>query len=442
MFDRKLYKKMLEWKDTQKGKTALLVEGARRVGKSTLVKEFAKKEYQSHIFIDFSRTSDEIFHLFDNMSNLDDFFFRLKIATKTTLHERKSVIIFDEVQKQPLARQAIKHLVADGRYDYIETGSLISIKKNVQDIIIPSEEEKITLMPLDYEEFCWALGDNVTINLLRETYSPTLKLGETHRKLMRDFRRYIIIGGMPQAVAEYLKTNDLRAVDKVKRNILSLYEDDFRKIDPSGRISRLFNAIPAQLAKNASRYQPYSVVERSVSGANIDEWVSELESSKTVSIAYHADDPNVGFALNKDFYKYKLFLADTGLFVTLAFKDKNYLENEIYQKMLSDKLSANLGYVYENVIAQILKANGHELYYYTFPNETSNRLHEIDFLLSKKGKIIPIEVKSSNYKTHKSIDLFCQKFSSRIADRYIIHTKDFGHDGMLKQIPAYASTLL
>lgn len=358
------------------------------------------------------------------------------------MHQRESVIIFDEVQLQPLARQAIKYLVKDGRYDYIETGSLLTIKKNVQNIVIPSEETRLTLFPLDYEEFRWAMEDDMSCSFIRMNLEKVHPLGDVaHRKLMRDFRLYLLVGGMPQSVNAYIESKNLSKVDTVKREILELYEDDFRKIDKSGNISLLFDSIPAQLSKNATRYVASSVIERTTK-MKMSEYISELSESMTVNIAYHANDPSVGLSLHKDPERYKLFVADTGLFVTLAFKDKDFTENIIYEKMLSDKLSADLGYIYENAIAQMLKTSGNELFYYTFKRETSNHPYEIDFLISKKNKICPIEVKSSGYKSHVSLDAFCEKYPDRIFDRYLLYTKDVNKEQALKCLPVYMTPFL
>lgn len=443
LFKRKLYDDMLRWKNVDKGATALLIEGARRVGKSTLVKDFAQNEYESYILLDFSKVSKEIKALFEDISDLNYFFLRLQVLCNVQLKERKSVIVFDEVQLLPLARQAIKHLVADGRYDYIETGSLISIKRHIEHIVIPSEERRVRLYPLDYEEFRWALGDTATIPLLKIAYSDRKQLGDVvNRKLMRDFRLYMLVGGMPQAVSRFIESNDMVAVDRVKRDIIQLYEDDFRKIDPSGRISMLFDAIPGELGKNTSRYQVSGVIGRGTSDEVVARFMAELEASMTVNMVYHANDPGAGMSLNKDIARYKMYLADTGLFVTLAFKDKDFTENIIYRKLLSDKLDANLGHVYENIVAQMLKAAGHELYYYTFPTESGKHNYEIDFLISDKDKISPIEVKSSGYKTHTSLDVFCRKFSKRIRNKYLIYTKDLYKDQDVLYLPAYMTMLL
>lgn len=437
MFRRKIYDKLLEWKTESDGRTALLIEGARRVGKSTVVEEFAKNEYESYILIDFSRASKAVKELFEDISDLDYLFLQLQLQYKVDLHERSSLIIFDEVQQCPLARQAIKALVADHRYDYVETGSLISIKRNVKDILIPSEERKISMYPMDHEEFLWAVGDITTIPLLKKVFDSGKPVGaQIHRKLMRDFRLYMLVGGMPQAVNEYIETNNFRKVDQIKRDILNLYEDDFKKIDPTGKLSSLFDAIPAQLNKNASRYQVSSVLngERA---ENILESIAELKDSKTVLVSYHANDPNAGMSNNKDLGKFKLFLSDTGLFTTLMFKDRDFTENIIYEKLMNDKLSANLGYLYENAVAQILTANGDALFYHTFMNESTRRNYEIDFILARKNKVCPIEVKSSGYKTHASLDAFSRKFSDRILDKYLIYTKDFAKDEDIFCLPIY-----
>lgn len=442
IFKRKLYDKMLEWKKDFDGRTALLIKGARRVGKSTLVEEFAKNEYESYILIDFSIASKEIHSLFSDLSDLNYLFLRLQMIYRVNLVERRSVIIFDEVQMQPLARQAIKHLVKDHRYDYIETGSLLSIKKNIKNIVIPSEETRLQLYPLDYEEFRWALGDTATLPLLLNTYVKMLPVGDDiNRRLLRDFRLYMLVGGMPQAVDAYIETNNLSMVDQVKRNILELYEDDFRKIDPSGRAGMLFDAIPAELNKNASRYQVSSVIAGEKE-ERVREILADMQDSMTVYISYHADDPSAGMSLHKDPRRYKLFLCDTGLFVTLAFRDRDFTENEIYEKLLTDKLNTDLGYLYENMVAQMLKTAGNELFYYTFPKETSNHNYEIDFLLARKNKICPVEVKSSGYKTHASLDAFQNKFSSRILNRYLIYTKDIRKDKDIICLPIYMVSFL
>lgn len=442
IFERKIYRKMLEWKKNSDGKTALLIKGARRVGKSTIAEQFARKEYSSYILIDFSIASTEVHELFKDLSNLNYIFLRLQLIYHVNLENRKSVIIFDEVQKEPLARQAIKHLVKDGRYDYIETGSLLSIKKNVKDILIPSEETRIEMVPMDYEEFRWALGDKVTVPMLKAAFDNQISLGDDmNRRLLRDFRLYMLVGGMPQAVNEYIDTNNFSKVDEVKRSILELYQDDFRKIDQTGRASLMFSAIPSELAKNASRYQISSVLpnEKQDRVLNV---VADMKDSLTVNIAYHANDPSAGMSLHVDINKYKMFIGDTGLFTTLAFMDKDFTENIIYEKLLSNKLDTDLGYLYENMVAQMLYASGNKLYYYTFPKNDSTHNYEIDFLIARRNKVCPIEVKSSGYKTHASIDAFGKKFSGKTGQKYLIYTKDLKKEGDIVCIPIYMTMFL
>lgn len=440
IFKRKLYDRLLDWKRIQNGKTAILIEGARRVGKSTLVELFAQNEYDSYILIDFNEASEDVKSLFDNLMNMDYIFLQLQAIYNVVLKKRKSVIIFDEVQNCPLARQAIKYLVKDGRYDYIETGSLISIKKNTKNITLPSEEERVMLHPMDYEEFRWAMGDDTTIPLLRKFYEQGLPLDKAHREKMRDFRLYMLVGGMPQAVEAYIETNNFSMVDLAKRGIIRIYQDDFQKLDPTGRLETLFMEIPSQLSQTNTRYKPFTVLG-DIDDDKLMELMNNLDDSKTVLFSYHSNDPNVGMSLTKNISKYKIFCADTGLFVTLAFWDKDYTENVIYQKLLNDKLSTNLGYVYENVIAQVLATSGNKLFYYTWQKDETHS-YEIDFLLSRGAKLHPIEVKSSGYKTHKSLDVFCEKYSHIVDHRYLLYTKDLKRDGATMLVPVYLAMFL
>jgi len=440
IFKRKLYDRLLEWKRVQNGKSAILIEGARRVGKSTLVEQFAKNEYESYILIDFNEASDEVKSLFSNLMNKNFIFLQLQAIYNVVLKERRSVIIFDEVQKCPLARQAIKYLVKDGRYDYIETGSLISIKKNTKNITIPSEEERVTLYPMDYEEFRWAIGDEATVPLLRTFYDRQLPLDKAHRDKMRDFRLYMLVGGMPQAVNEYIETNNFSMVDHVKRGIIKVYQEDFQKLDETGRLETLFMEIPSQLSQASNRYKPYTVLG-DVNDEKLVELLKDLEDSKTALFSYHSNDPNVGMSLTKDRSKFKIFCADTGIFVTLAFWDKDHTENIIYQKLLNDKLNTNLGFVYENMIAQALATTGNKLFYYTWPKDETH-YYEIDFLLSRGSKLYPIEVKSSGYKSHASLDAFCHKYSHVVGQRYLIYTKDLKKDHEAILLPVYMTPFL
>ena len=441
VFERKIYQQILQWKQENQGKSALLIEGARRIGKSTIVEQFAQREYKSYILIDFNKASQKVKSLFDDLMDLDYIFLYLQGAYKKTLYLRESVIIFDEVQKCPLARQAIKYLVQDGRYDYIETGSLISIKKNTENITIPSEEDRIQMNPMDYEEFRWALGDTTTFPVLRQMFEKRRSLGnDLNRQHMRDLRLYMLVGGMPQAVSTYLDTKNLRAVDAAKRKILNLYFDDFLKIDKTGKIGRLYKAIPSMLARNVARFYPTSVI-KGVDADKIEELLIALEDSKTVNMTYQVTDPNVGLPLTEDRTRFKMFVGDTGLFVTLCFWDKSFAENILYDKLLADRLPANLGYVYENLVAQMLKSAGNELFYYTWPKDEKHN-YEVDFLLSRGTKIVPVEVKSEGYKKHASLDEFCNKFSARIGSRYILYTKELRQEEEITCVPVYMTPLL
>lgn len=434
---------MLRWKADKDGSTALLIKGARRVGKSTIAEEFAKQEYSSYIKVDFGDVPEGVWNAIDNISNRDYFFLQLQFLYNVKLEERKSVIIFDEIQKAPKVREAIKYLVKDRRYDYIETGSLLSIKKNTEGIVIPSEETRVDMFPMDYEEFRWAMGDNATIPLMKDLFDSGKGIGDAvNRKLMQDFRLYMLVGGMPQAVNAYLDTRNLSVVDSVKREIIELYADDFRKIDPTGKATRLFMAAPSQLTGNAARYQVVSVLGRSQDKDEMEEIIQDMEDSMAVNFSYHANDPSVGLSLHANMSQYKMFVGDTGLFITLAFWDNSVTDNIIYQKLLSDKLSSDLGYVYENVVAQMLRASGNRLFYHTWPTESGKHNYEIDFLLSRGNKICPVEVKSSGYKSHTSLDEFCKKISGRIGSRYLIYTKDLKKDGEVSLVPVYMTPFL
>ncbi|MCM1225619.1 MAG: AAA family ATPase [Lachnospiraceae bacterium] len=443
IFKRKIYDTVLKWKRERNGSTALLVKGARRIGKSTIVKEFAKREYKSFIAIDFAKASDAVKGLFDNLDNLDFLFLQLQALYHVTLHDRASAIIFDEVQLCPKARQAIKYLVEDGRYDYIETGSLLSIRKNIEGILLPSEETRITMFPMDYEEFLWAIGDTTTFALSKFSFDNRKPMGDAvNRELMRQFRLYMLIGGMPQSINAYLNTNNLAAADAVKREIIELYIDDLRKIDSTGKASLLFESIPGQLASSKLKFEPMSVVQNVTADKLGDIW-KVLEDSLTVNFAYRSTDPNVGLGLHKDVGAFRIYLCDTGLFVTLAFWDRDVSDNILYQKLLSDKLSADLGYVYENAVAQMLRTSGHQLYYYTFPvDQEKKKYYEIDFLTVKGNKVNPIEVKSSGYKAHKSLDVFRERYSSRIGQPYILYTKDLRSEEGILYLPAYMTPFL
>lgn len=442
IFKRKIYKKILEWKNYAHGTEALLIQGARRIGKSTIVEEFAKNEYKSYILLDFSREDKTVIDLFDNMTDLNFFFLRLQQIKNVKLEERESVIIFDEVQFCPKARQSIKFLVADGRYDYIETGSLISIRKNTQNILIPSEEHRIDMYPMDYEEFLWAIGKGTSYELLNEQEKYWFSFDQSmNRTLMKELRLYMLVGGMPQAVVKYLTSNNMAEVDRVKRGILKLYMDDFEKIDPSGRLSEIFKAIPSELSKGKLRMEMGSVIKTDSSSFPV--LLHEMIESMTVNVSFRCTDPNVGFGLHKDMDYYKIYIGDTGLFVTLAFWDRDVAENIIYSKLLSDKLSVDMGYIFENLASQMIRASGRTLYYYVWPQrEDLKKYYEIDFLLSHRDKLIPIEVKSGGYKTHKSLDMFCEKFSDRVRFPLMVYTKPPYREGNLKMMPFYLFPIL
>ena len=439
-FKRKVYDKLVQWKTDYPQNYAVLLEGARRVGKSTIAEQFARNEYRSYILIDFSMASNEIKSCFDDINDLDMFFLRLQALTGVNLYKEESVVIFDEVQLFPKARQAIKHLVKDGRYHYIETGSLISIKKNVENILIPSEEMKIEVYPMDYEEFCWATNQN--FDMLKKIYDMNKSIGqEVNRKLMRDIRVYMAVGGMPQAVEAYTAGQNFSMIDQIKRQIIVLYEDDFKKIDPSGRLSSIYHSIPAQLSKEAKRYSLSKTLGRRKNEKD-DSLIYDLIDSKTVIASYNSTDPRVSLSLTKDLSSYKLYIADTGLFVTLMFIDRPATENEIYAKLLADKLPANLGYLYENLVAQMITSTGRELYYHTWEKKGSTHYYEIDFLISNGSKVSAIEVKSAGAGKHESLLEFRKKYSKNIKNSYIVSQKDIDKKEELKFMPVYLTPFL
>ena len=440
LFKRKIYDKLLAWKTESNGHTALMINGARRVGKSTIATEFAKNEYRSYIIIDFSKPRPGVLELFDYIYDMDLFFSRLSIFYPERLYDRESLIVFDEIQLFPKARQAIKHLVADGRFDYIETGSLISISKNVDSILIPSEEECIEMHPMDYEEFLWALGDDLTYDNIRRLRNDEREIGQNAlRFLMNSFRSYILVGGMPQAVSAYIETKNFLLVDNVKRTILKLYEEDFYKIDPQGRISILFDSIPSLLAKHISNFRESALLKGS---SKSEEMLQLLVQSMTVNISYNATDPSVGLALSRNPDEHRLYIADTGLFITLAFKNKSFTSNELYQKLLLDKLPSNLGYVFENVVAQMLRSSGYDLYYHTFDRPYTTHKYEIDFLIEKGEKLYPIEVKSGQSSVHSSIDAFMALRGKSVGEGYLLCTKDIRREERVLRLPVFMAGVL
>ena len=440
IFKRKVYQQLLKWKK-HNGTYAALLEGARRVGKSTLAKSFAENEYKSYILLDFSNLNIPL-NIFDELSNLDFFFRRLQAETNIKLYNRESLIIFDEVQLFPKARQAIKHLVADGRYDYLETGSLISIRKNVKDILIPSEEIKIKMYPMDFEEFLWATDNDVTLETIQDIYTNNRSFGDSiNNKLMKSFRTYMAVGGMPQAVYAYKEGKNFDDIDLIKRGIISLYEDDFSKIDDSGRIGKIFNSIPAQLASGSKRFVISKATQKKKTSKD-EELFFELINSRTVLPCFNVSDPSVSLKQTSQIDNFKLYLCDVGLFVTMMFNDSEKSNLDIYAKLLRNKLDANLGYLYENAMAQLLSSEGYELYYHTWNKKNSTHLYEIDFLIRNNNKIIPIEVKSGYTKSHISMDEFCKIYSNKIGDRYLFSGHDISHDGMLKILPMYLAPFI
>lgn len=447
-FKRKVYDKLIEWKKKSNGSTAMLIEGARRVGKSTIVKEFAENEYDDYIILDFSLESKEIRQNFeDNIGDLDAFFRNLFLLKGKELPKRKAVIIFDEVQFFPIARQAIKHLVADGRYDYIETGSLISIKRNVKNILIPSEEEKIKMYPMDFEEFLWAKGNTVTMPAIREAFAKRKPLGDAvHRAIMKVFREYIAVGGMPQAVSAYNNGDSYASIDRVKQGILSLYEDDLKKYDDEEKekASLIFKTIPNQLSHHALHFT-FSEVNENARYMNYVESVEFVAESMMGSLCTNVTMPDIMLELYEERSNFKLYMGDTGLLVSQLIRTGNETDS-IYKALIYDKLGSNLGMVFENVVAQMLKANGNDLFFheykYTPEGTETEKKYEVDFLLVKNKKICPVEVKSSGYASHKSFDYFIRKYPIKVQDRFIVYTKDLKFADGVTYIPAYMSACL
>ena len=433
MFRRKIYDKLLDWKNNCKGTKALLIEGARRIGKSTVVEEFGKNEYKSYILIDFNKVSRVVIEAFETLAGkLDDFFMVLSSEYNTQLHKRESLIIFDEVQKYPHARELIKYFVADGRYDYIETGSLISIKENVKDITIPSEERKIRMYPMDFEEFCWALGNEQILEVIRSCFEKKEGLPNgLHNSAMLLFRQYLLVGGMPKSIDVFVsRSKDFGASDVEKRDILDLYREDIRKIDKKyqAKVQTTFDQIPAFLSKHEKRII-LSRLDPNAKADNYEESFFWLADSMICNECFNCSDPNVGLAMNEDRTFIKCYMGDTGLLVSHAFSENDITETNLYRNILFDKLSINEGMLYENAIMQMLTANGHRPYFYTHYNEDNHRNDiEIDFLITEGGKvrekIIPIEVKSSSKYSTVSLERFLSKFRNRISSAYVIHPKN------------------
>lgn len=447
---RKIYDKMLDWKNNSNGKTALLIDGARRVGKSYIAKEFAEKNYRSYILIDFNKVPDEIKNLFNNyLDNLEDFFMYLTNYYNIKLYERQSVIIFDEVQLFPRARSAIKYLVEDGRYDYIETGSLVSIKENVQDILIPSEERHLKLYPFDFEEFLWALGNENLMDVIKKCFDEKKSIDNIiHRKAMDYFRKYMIVGGMPQVIQEFLLSNDFNRVDEIKQDILNLYRDDIKKHSGkySLKVEEIFDNIPGQLSKHEKKFNITSL-NKDAKNRDYGDAFLWLNDAMIVNMAYKSTEPSVGLRLNEDSSSYKCYMADTGLLISLAFNDNSISKEEVYKNILFDKLEFNAGMLIENVVSQMLVTNGHRLYFYSNnSNEADDRM-EIDFLISKskvtkKHNISAIEVKSGKNYTTVSLNKLYNKYSSMLDTSYIIHTGNYMVKNDIVYLPIYMTPLL
>lgn len=442
---RKFYYEMLEWKKTN-GETAMMIDGARRVGKSFIAEEFAKNEYKSYLLVDFAHVSKEVISIFENESyDLDIFYNKLSAFYKVRLYSRNSAILFDEVQLYPPARQLVKYLVADGRYDIIETGSLFTLRTKTEGIMIPSEEEHFELFPMDFEEFLWAMGDETTIPFLKTCFENHTPLGQAlHRRVMNDFRQYILVGGMPQAVKKYAETKDFAATDKVKRQIITLYRNDAGKYAGTNatKVNQILDEIPGQLSKKEKKYK-LSSISKNARSRDYEDSFMWLTDAMIVNPCYNSTDPNVGLELNKESTTQKIYMGDTGLLVTHAFMDKKFMDNEIYRAVLLDKLNINEGMIMENIVSQMLRRNGHKLFFYS-RSDTNNRKHniEIDFLIASGKKIRPIEVKSAEYKAHSSIDKFRAKFKRRLDQPIVLYPKDvMEKDGVL-HLPLYMAFFL
>ncbi len=441
---------MLLWKQNENGQSALMIDGAHRIGKSYIVEEFAKREYKSYILVDFNNADDDLMEIFDKyLKNLDVFFSYLSLYFNVTLYSRNTVIVFDEVQLYPKARAAIKYLVKDGRYDYIETGSLVSINRNVKDIVIPSEEHRINMYPMDFEEFLWALGDENTMPFIRTCYEKKQALGPLHRKVMDIFRRYMIVGGMPQAVLKYVETNDFMKVDAVKRNILALYKADIEKyaLGNEIKVKAIFDEIPSALSKHEKKFRLATISDK----ARYREYESSffwLSESRVVNVCFNSTSPDIGLRLNEERTTLKCYMADTGLLLSHAFNLKVITGNELYLKLALGKLEVNEGMLTENVVAQMLKAAGHQLFFFS-KNSSSDAQEkmEIDFLISKpvitnRHNISPIEVKSSNNYTITSLKKLIAKYAPMLAESYVLHAADVEVKDGITYLPLYMAGLL
>ena len=448
---RKITEKLLDWKQNRQGESALLIEGARRVGKSFIVEAFAREAYRSYILIDFNSASEDIRRLFrDYRGDLDMLFMYLSSFTNTKLYPREPLIIFDEVQFCPDARAAIKYLVADRRYDYIETGSLVSIRQNVQGILIPSEEERLEMQPMDFEEFLWACGNETLMPMIKACFERQQSMGQTmHRKAMDYFRQYLIVGGMPQAVQKYVDTHDFEAVDRIKRQILSLYRNSIAQYAGSyiSKVTGIFDAIPGQLQKHDKKFK-FSDIKKEARFRDYDSALFWLSDAQIVNLCYKTTEPNIGLSLNRDSLSIKCYMADTGLFISHAFDDKGIVSEEVYLKILKDKLEMNGGMIIENIVAQMLRASGHKLFFFSSQSRTDKESRmEIDFLISKakvtsRHNISPIEVKSTQRYTTNSLNKCIRKYGQYLDVPYVIHTADYKIENGITYLPLYMTPLL
>lgn len=447
---RKIYQTMLRWKHESQGKSALFIDGARRVGKSYIVEEFAKKEYKSYVLIDFNNTTQQVRDLFMDLTNLDNFFLYLGLIAGVTLHTRETLVIFDEVQLYPKARAAIKYLIADGRYDYIETGSLVSIGRNTKGIVIPSEEEHIKMYPMDFEEFLWALGEERLMDYIRLQFDNRKPMGQDmHRKAMTWFRQYMIVGGMPQAVLAYSETRDFNQVDRIKRLILSLYRLDIKQYaeDNVEKTTKIFDEIPAQLQRHEKKYR-LGEIQKDARYRDFDTSFMWLSEAMVVNLCYCSSEPNIGFRLTRDGNTLKCYMADTGLLISHAFDENEIVGENLYRKLMLDKLEINEGMLVENIVAQMLLAAGHQLYFFSNYSKTNSQdTMEIDFEITKtkissRHNVIPIEVKSGKNYTLTSLNKFRKKYAEMIGISFIIHTSDFREEDDIVYLPIYMTPLL
>lgn len=443
---RKLYETMRSWKESGNGRTALMIDGARRVGKSYLAEAFAKNEYRSYILIDFARLPDDVRAIFEHdKDDFNLFFEKLSSYYRVKLYKRNSLIIFDEVQRYPQARELVKYLVADGRYDYMETGSLLSLRQNTASIVIPSEEEHVELFPMDFEEYLWACGDETTIPMLAARFQEKQPLGQAlHRRIMNDYRQYMLTGGMPQAVQTFVNGGAFEEVDSIKRNILKLYRNDVTKFarENTAKVLSIFDNLPSQLSTREKIYH-LSSINRNARTRSYEEAFMWLSEAKITYDCYNATEPSASLSMSMTHTTRKVYMADTGLLITHAFMDSDYVDNDLYHAVLFDRLHVNEGMLMENMVAQELRSHGHKLFFYSRSDTNHRENHmEIDFLIRRGRKICPVEVKSAVYRKHSSLDKFRSKFSKKIGQPYILYTKDVMEKDDVLHLPLYMAMFL